>query len=607
MVEPVNRIACVHLYALPLERAFAAVKAPKACAVRTELRGRKMLIAVSDAARAHRIQEGMTETEARARLPELKVRDHDPAKELSQLSAAAELLFAFGPVVEICPPTFLYLEIGRSKSALARKLRGADEKTIGEAIVRTLAKSGHQSRVVIAKDPDTGRSILEHLDRTAKRTRTKPKKDVVIVPPGEERRILARLPVSSLLWTDPRSDPDGKKREALLAAHASLAMLGIEDVARLQTLPASQVGSRFGEAGSLLMQRAKAERDRPLEAFVPSERLVEELELERETDDLEPILFLLKRLFDGLEARLDARGLSATALDLTFVVEPGIENQLDDRKLRPRSQKREEKLQIRFARATRRAGTMLRIAKEKLGGSLPGRVRSITVEASSPEKDRGAQLDLFTNHPRRVEEVGELVGRLIAALGEQAVFSPQIRDTHRPEAAWGATSFDIERAFQEPPALRPKREHSTPREMRAIASEPASLEPLPELTGSLEVTGRTGAEKVQDSLQTVEKWPKPIPRKPEDEPIPELPPRPLELLATPEPASIAKSGEAGILRWRGQRLPLVSLSGAERLECEWWSSSPVARDYVVAEANDGRRYWLFYEPSGRLYVHGIFD
>jgi hypothetical protein len=28
---------------------------------------------------------------------------------------------------------------------------------------------------------------------------------------------------------------------------------------------------------------------------------------------------------------------------------------------------------------------------------------------------------------------------------------------------------------------------------------------------------------------------------------------------------------------------------------------------VVAEAQDGRRYWLFYEPNGRLFVHGIFD
>jgi protein ImuB len=589
MVSPANpaaRVACVHLFALPLERVESLG------AVRSDVRGRKVLIAVSDEARAHRIHEGMTETEARARYPKLEVRDHDAAKDLVRLTTAAELLLAFGPVVEICPPSFLLVEIGRSKSALAKKLAGADEKTIADAIVRTLAKSGHRCRVTIAKDPDTGRSILEHLDRTAKKAKkTKQKTDVVIVPPGEERKLLARLPVTALLWTDLKSDPEGKKREALLSAHASLAMLGIEDVARLQTLPPAQVGSRFGEAGSLLMQRAKAERDRPLEAFIPSERLVEELELDREVDDLEPILFLLKRLFDQLEARLDARALSATAIDLTFLVEPS---------------RKKETVHLRFARATRRASTMLKIAREKVSGALSGAVRVITVEASSPEKDRGAQLDLFTTYARRVEEVGELVSRLIAALGEQAVFTPAIEDTHRPEAAWSGKPFEIESAFLEPPALRPKREHSSSGTVRTVAADPAALETLPQVTESFKVTGEAGP---QANLQrtSVEKWPKPIPRKPEDEPVPALPPRPLELLTTPEPASIAKNGDTGVLRWRGQRLPLVSVSGAERLECEWWTPAPLARDYVVAEATDGRRYWLFYEPNGRLFVHGIFD
>src|SRR5687767_12045863 len=138
MVAPSpNRIACVHLHALSLECIFLAAEEPKVCAVRSEIRGRKVLIAVSEGARAHRIHEGMTETEARARYPKIEVRDGDPAKDLIRLSTAAELLLAFGPVVEISPPTMLYVEIGRSKSVLARKLEGAGEQTIGEAIVRT--------------------------------------------------------------------------------------------------------------------------------------------------------------------------------------------------------------------------------------------------------------------------------------------------------------------------------------------------------------------------------------------------------------------------------------------------------------------------------------
>lgn len=557
---------------------------------------------VSDAARAKRVLVGMTQTEAKARHPKLLLEDRDPAKELEQLSVAAELLLAFGPVVEICPPGFLFVEIGRSKTALLE----TTESAIARSIARTLAKAGHRSHVVITKDPDTGRSILEHLHRAGK------KQTPIVVPPGEEKRFLGRFPVgTSLLWTDVRSDPEGKKREALREAQASLALLGVEEVHRLQKLPASQIASRFGEAGATLMQRAHAELDRPLEAFVPPERcLVEELELDRTTDDLEPILFLLKRMFDRLEARLEARALSITVLDLIFLVEPGIENEIDDDEVRPRFSKKRETVQLRFARATRRAGTMLKIAREKLNGALPGSVLAITVEARSSEIDHGAQLDLFTNHARRVEEVGELVGRLTAALGEEAVFSPKILDTHRPEAAWGGRSFEIERALSEPEARRPERKlHTEVKE--AVVPEAASGERLPQVSKSLTVTGRqtAGLGSVRGRPRRKQAWPKPIPRKPEDEPVPDLPPRPLELLQTPEPATLAAEPgvDGGVLRWRGQRLRLSGLFGVERLECEWWTPAPLTRDYVIAEGVDGRRYWLFYDPSGRLYVHGVFD
>lgn len=622
MVSRSSRIACVHLPALPLECAFRKVsldactkegrrdrKPPQerlqgtVCAVRSDLRGRKVLVDVSDAARAKRVLAGMTQTEAKARHPKLVLEDRDPAKELEQLSVAAELLLAFGPLVEICPPGFLFVEIGRSKVAL----RESSEQAIAQSITRTLAKAGHRSRVVITKDPDTGRSLLEHLHRTeAKRT-------TIVVPPKEEKRLLGRLPIgTALLWTDIRRDPDGKKKEALRAAKASLALLGVEEVHRLQKLPASQITSRFGEAGATLMQRAHAELDRPLEAFVPPDRcLVEELELDRMTDDLEPILFLLKRMFDRLEARLEARARSATVLDLIFLVEPGLANQIDDDEVRPRSSKRRETIQLRFARATRRAGTMLKIAREKLNGALPGSVQAITVEARSPEIDHGAQLDLFTNYARRVEEVGELVGRLTAALGEEAVFSPEILDTHRPEAAWGARPFEIERALEAPEAKRPERRlHTETKE--TVVPEAASGERLPQVSKSLTVTGRQTAglgAPARGRPKPKRSWPKPIPRKPEDEPVPQLPPRPLELLETPEPASLASEPgtEGGVLRWRGQRLRLAGLHGAERLEGEWWTKAPLARDYVIAEGVDGRRYWLFYAPGGALYVHGVFD
>lgn len=590
----------MHLSALPIEAAFAGAPQTVPCAVRSEVRGRRVIADVSDAALAKRILRGMTETEARARLPSLEIRARDPAKELRWLSAAAEMLLAFGPVVELAPPSFLFVDVGRG-ARRTKKL--PDHRSVAEAILATMDKAGHRAKVVVAGCPDVGRSMIQH-----------PSSDrVIVIEPGKEREALAPLPVDAILWADLRRDPDGKKREELLSVRASMSLLGVDDIGRLQNLPAAQVTSRFGDAGALLMRRAMGEGSRPLFPFSPPERVIEEIELDQPIDDLEPILFLLKRIFDRLEARLEARVLSARSLEITFTIEPTLDEEIDHDAIRPRSSKRKEVIRTRFARATRKAKTMLDVAREKL--ELSGAVAGISVEAIAKEIDRGAQLDLFTAHPKRVEEVGELVSRLAAALGDDAVFSPELADTHRPEAAWTKQPFDVERALEEPKPVKPS--HSDRSALQIVAAEEAKSTPLPAVTTELCVTGAADlgaaaspAERPARRKRTrtvvrseTEAWPKPVPRKPEDEPVPDLPPRPLELLSTPEPASL----ESNVLRWRGQRLPVSRIGGAERLECEWWTRSPVARDYVIAEIEDGRRFWLFYDPEGALFVHGIFD
>ena len=733
LARPV-RLAAVHFPALSLECAFGervAVEALRGatsgeggegallepdlarrlCAVRTEVRGRMVLAAVSLGARIRGVAPGMTQAEAQARLPELEVRDREPSAELVRLERAAELLLTFGPHVEVCPPSLLYVEIGRSRRVLAQRLGDGSERAIAEAMVRALGRAGHQVSVVVTKDPDTGRTLAQHLSlewaermaplpeaatrRPAKRinrsgtgskrgrlapategsradargaasgaparareaprgpeaaqrgsSREAPRSlegsrvssrsieaphgseglaegtvsseasegaEVVprtlVVPPGEELRALARLPMEALVWTDLFRDPDGAEREALHAALGGLRMLGVKSVAQLSRLPAAQVASRFDGVGVLLMERARASRERPLRTFSPPPRLAEALELDAGTEDLEPILFVLRRLFARLEARLEARREAVSGLRLNFTVEPGLHRGLDADAPRAASSRRREALELRFARPTRSAATMLSLARELLGGRLPGAVLAVRVEAASTSADRGAQLDLFHQRARRLEQVGELVGRLQAALGERAVFAPALLDTHRPEAAWRGVPFDVERALAEPPVPRPPRP-AAPEVVRDVAATLGrrSGEALPEVTARLAVTGATTSEVLPaPAAAEARPWPKPVKRTAEDEPPPPLPPRPLELLETPEPATMLDPRGEPVLAWRGRRAAVVGLGGRERLEAEWWTPAPVLRDYAVAELADGRKLWLFTTPAGETYVHGIFD
>ena len=77
-----------------------------------------------------------------------------------------------------------------------------------------------------------------------------------------------------------------------------------------------------------------------------------------------------------------------------------------------------------------------------------------------------------------------------------------------------------------------------------------------------------------------------------------LPPRPLWLLEAPMALPIRgnKPFYEGPLRLR---------AGPERIETDWWTS-PLRRDYFVAETQDQRLLWVFRNPSHEWFLHGLF-
>lgn len=77
--------------------------------------------------------------------------------------------------------------------------------------------------------------------------------------------------------------------------------------------------------------------------------------------------------------------------------------------------------------------------------------------------------------------------------------------------------------------------------------------------------------------------------------------RPLWLLPQPRPLP----SHNGVPRLG---VPLILRQGPERIESGWWDSHPMARDYFVAEAVGGPRYWVYREAAEteRWFLHGIF-
>jgi protein ImuB len=78
------------------------------------------------------------------------------------------------------------------------------------------------------------------------------------------------------------------------------------------------------------------------------------------------------------------------------------------------------------------------------------------------------------------------------------------------------------------------------------------------------------------------------------------PPRPIWLLAEPEP-----------LGHLLEREPWVLQDGPERIESGWWDGADVRRDYFVAENPRGETMWIYRDhryglDDGEWFLHGVF-
>ena len=102
----------------------------------------------------------------------------------------------------------------------------------------------------------------------------------------------------------------------------------------------------------------------------------------------------------------------------------------------------------------------------------------------------------------------------------------------------------------------------------------------------------------------------------------EAPPRPVRLLARPEPVEVDPASPTALpalFFWRARPHRLRRIEGPERIAPEWWSPSgggadagTGARDYFRVEDMEGRRFWLYREPDAppdappHWYLHGLF-
>src|SRR6185437_393253 len=336
---------------------------------------------------------------------------------------------------------------------------------------------------------------------------------------------LMPLPLAALRWPDETLE--------------RIARMGVRTIGQALRLPRAGFARRFGTDSLATLDRLTGRSPDLHERFQTRERFRRRRELSYELESHDAILAALAPLLAELGKFLEARQCGVMKLECL----------LRHRHAEPTS------CVLGLAAPLADVRRLTELLGERLSAlTLPEPVRACELRSSSLVVRVFSSNSVWQpgEHGGNAggAEAVELIERLRARLGPEAVYGLQVLPGHRPENAW---------SVKDPVAV----------------------------TGARATTERRPGESSAGTRSTVG------PRYARS--------RPLWLL--PQPKQLSERD--GLPRRRG---PLRLLSEPERIETGWWDGGDIARDYYTAVDLQGVRLWIFRERASphRWFLHGVF-
>lgn len=362
---------------------------------------RQRVLAANHAAQACGIESGQKRASALALVPSLRLLDRDTARETTALTEIASWAGRFTSSVSLDPPATLQLEIRAS----LRLFGGLDP--VCAAIADGLAELGFVARQAVAPTPLAARWLA----------RCAP--DSQITTHEALPETLDALPLGIL------ADEPGLGADTL----ELLAGIGARCLGDVRRLPRNGLARRQAQAITDLLDRAYGATPDPRRWYVPPARYTANLHLPTPSDQVETLLFAVRRLLGGLGGWLDGRqaGLERFSLVLEFEALTSTHRGLA----------REARLDIVLGTLTRDMARCQLLAREHLSRqALPAPVDTLRIEADAPRPIAPPRSDLFDAKAGEDGDPDLLVATLRARLGNDAVRCLATHPDHRPELAW---------------------------------------------------------------------------------------------------------------------------------------------------------------------------
>lgn len=333
--------------------------------------------------------------------------DKSPEKN-AQKTLLTDLAFSFSPLVEQTSVDTVVLDISgleilfgprNADEVPAREIEAA--RNLANEIARSTKELGLKINVAVATNPD----VAIHAARSFK--------GVSVIPSGEELSQLGNLTIKTIDHSLVEIDPTraGEIQETFL-------LWGIRTFADLAALPLSGVAERLGQDGVQLQKLAQGKTIRNLNLVRPPIGFEQSLELENHITELEPLSFILSRLLNQLCANLREYALATNELKFELKLHDATQHQRT----------------ITLPVPMRNPKTLLRLLLFDIEAHPPqAAIMAVTIIAE-PVKPRASQAGLFIPLAPEPEKLEITLARLAKLVGADNVGSPEILDTHRPDA-----------------------------------------------------------------------------------------------------------------------------------------------------------------------------
>ena len=333
--------------------------------------GPRVEVAAANAtARALGLGPGTALTMARAQVPGLEVREADPAGDVADLAALAELLARrWAPTVAISDADGLFVDL----TGVAHLYGG--EARFCRRLLRLLARHGVMGRVAVADTAGAAWALARFGKSVAAQ----------VLAPGAQADAIAALPVAAL-----RLEP---------FALELLARLGVDSIGQLMAMPRAPLVRRFGRVIADRLDQATGRAPEPFEPVVPPTRVVVEQRFAEPIATPEAIEHWLGVLMPRLAVELAKTGQGARSVEMVAARVDGVP----------------QRLRLGFARPTRDVAHMLRLTLRRMEEIEPG----YGIDAIALHVRRADPLGAEALSPALADEAGPDLAPLIDALANR--------------------------------------------------------------------------------------------------------------------------------------------------------------------------------------------